>query len=513
MTKGPSNQLPDREADKPYEEGLPLPEAPQGGTLPPGGGRFVLPHFLTFSELVNLQSRTYRYTFDEAVLHNATNSRALRRDPVIMDALRERQLAVAQLPWHIEVDNDQDQLQQEAQQTVTKILQRTPRFQQLLLHLEEAVYYGRYAVQPAFEWDFSYGRRALAVRDHRPVNGDKLVFKYSGEVGIRVHVTYDGSTQISDLGRVHILTPQEREHLIVHRWEPDDADFTEGQMSGSVHGVGIRGRLYWLWYLKQQVLAFLMDYLERVGAGGFTIYYYEHGNKQSLDDVKDAAENQFRNNAILFPRYRSGEKGGPGIERVEPSVAGAQLLQFLVSEYFDNIIRRYILGQNLTTESGSTGLGSGVADLHGETFSRRVKYDATAVQDTVTTDLVQVIAKYTYPELPRRALRFAFDIDKPNVKELLESANILYNMGASLDEAELRDVAGLAKPEAGHSILAKMGTLSPAAAGGVPAGVPMLGAPGPAAGAPPGQAGVPPTDPAGAAAGLPPSPVGVPGVM
>lgn len=470
--------FPSPEEQAPYEEGYPLPVAPKAGELPPGAGAQVLPHFVTFSQIVNYASRVYRYTHDEALRDNWNNALAIRRDPVIMDALRSRQLPTAQLPWHLECEDDQDEWQALAVEALTDIVNRIPRFQMLKMHLLEALWFGRYGVQCAYSWQFKKGQKFLSLRDFRPINGDKLVFRFSGQSGILVHQMYKGTWEVTDRGRAHFFSAEERDQLIIHRHEPEDADFFEPELGGSLQGVGIRGRLYWLWYLRSQVTAFLMDYLERVGAGGFTIYYYEAGSQSSANEVTNAVQTQYRNNAVLFPRYRDGTTGGPGIERIEPSMAGAALMQSLVTEYFDAVMRRYILGQNLTTEAGATGLGSGLADLHGETFARYVKYDAVNLGDTLSTDLIAVLQKNSpYCDVP--PLRFVFDVDKPNANETLQAAQVFFDMGGSIDEDQLRSVIGLEKPQPGHAMLAKMGAMSPASAGSVPAGVPMLGQPGP----------------------------------
>ena len=459
--------------------GLPLPEPTPGQKegMPLAGGQWAIPHHLSFAQVTNWASRTYRWTFDEALKHSHTNSLAVRRDPVVMDALRSRQLPTAQLPWHLECEDDQDTRQAEAQQELTKTIEQIPYFQRYKLQLLEALWWGRYAVQNIYAWDFSTGTRRLVVRSHRPINGDKLIFRYSGEVGGLVHATFPGQWDVTDRGRAHFFSPEERETLVIHTHEPEDADFFEPELAGAIQGVGIRSRIYWFWWLRSQVTAFLMDYLERVGAGGFTIYYYEAGNSSSLNEVKAAAEEQHRNNVVLFPRYRDGSTGGPGIQRLEPSNSGAQLLQGLITNYFDNVIRRYILGQNLTSETAGTGLGSGVADLHADTFARLVKYDAINLGETLTQDLVRVLQKYTYPDIP--PLKFVFDVDKPNAKDVLEAAQAFYMMGGAVDEDELRSIIGLARPQPGHAILAKFGNLSPSAAGALPAGIPMMGPPGP----------------------------------
>ena len=48
----------------------------------PGDGAQPIPHYISFSQVVNWASRSYRYTFDEALRHSAKNTLALRRDPV-----------------------------------------------------------------------------------------------------------------------------------------------------------------------------------------------------------------------------------------------------------------------------------------------------------------------------------------------------------------------------------------------------------------------------------------------
>lgn len=471
--------IPDKDELAPYEKGLPLPEQPVNADgFPPGLGMWAIPHFGTFSAVQNAVQRAYRYTYDEALRHSKVNALAMRRDIVVFDALRAIQEPVAQLPWHIEVDDDSDSVQSEGVEKLTKIIESTPNLQRLLMTLMEAVWYGRHGAQVIYEWDWSGGEKTLRVRDHKPINGDKLVFRWSGEAAILVGTTWEGDYILTDRGRAHLLTPQEREQVIIHEHEPEDADWEEGELAGAIHGVGIRSRIYWFWWLKNQVLSWMLDFLERVGAGGLTIYYYEAGNKASLAEVKKAAEEQWRNNSILFPRFREGGQNGPGIERVEASQAGAQLLLELTTKYFDRVIRRYILGQEMSSEAvPGQGLSTGPADFQAETLGRRIKYHAVNLQETLTRDFLRVLSRYNTPKL--RNPRFVFDVDKPNVKEILESAKVLYEMGAQLDEDHLRGIVGTPKPEPGASVLAQAPPMSPVAVNQPPMGVPQMGAPGP----------------------------------
>jgi len=477
-----SDHLPDSVLLGPQEAGFPAHEGPMISSLPAGMGKGAFPHFLSFSELVNFQSRSYRWNHDEALRHSTANALAMRRDPIVMSALRARQIPVSQLSWHIDCQNPEDMRQSAAAKLVTDLIKRTPRLQQMMMCLLEAVFYGRYAIQISYGWDFSDGKRRMVVKDFKPINGDKMAFRWSGNAGILVHALFEGDWEITERGRTHFFTDYERDQIVIHKHEPEDADFFEASLAGGVHGVGIRSRIYWFWYLRSQTMSFLMDYLERMGAGGLTIAYYEHGNPQSLEDVKSCMENQFKNHTILFPRYRDTTTGGPGIERIEPSNNGAQLLESLVTNYFDAQIRRLILGQDLTSQAGPGG-SDGVATLHGETFNRIIKYDAVALQDTLTQDFVRILQKYNVPhDIP--PLRFMFDVDKVNAGEMLEAANQFYQMGGSIDEDELRTTIGLSRPKQGGAVLTQNMPMNPATLGTVPQGTPMEGMPAPDLGAP-----------------------------
>lgn len=473
-----SDHLPDSVLAAPQEAGFPTPEGPMLPSMPAGMGKGAFPHFLSFSELVNYSSRTYRWAHDEALRHSTTNALAMRRDPIVMSALRARQIPVSQLSWHIDCQNPEDMRQAAAAKLIENIIERTPRLQQMMMCLLEAVFYGRYAVQISYGWDFSDGKRRMIAKDFKPINGDKLSFRWSGQAGIYVHALFNGDWEITERGRAHFFTDYERDQIVIHQHEPEDADFFEASLAGGLHGVGVRSRIYWFWYLRSQTMSFLMDYLERMGAGGLTIAYYEHGNPQSLEDVKSCMENQFKNHTILFPRYRDTTTGGPGIERIEPSNNGAQLLESLVTGYFDAQIRRFILGQDLTSEAGPGG-SDGVATLHGETFNRIIKYDAVNLQDTLTKDFVSVLQKYNVPhDIP--PLRFTFDVDKTNAGEMLEAANQFYQMGGSVDEDELRTAIGLSRPKPGNAVLTQNMPMNPATLGAVPEGTPIEGDPSPA---------------------------------
>ena len=459
------------------EMGFAPPPLPPPGDLPPGDGGTSVPHFLTFQALIQTAARTYRWTTDEALKDSWQNALAMRRDVVLWAALRSRQMPTAQLTFHIEPRDETDPAEIESAKLVTELLSAIPRFQLMKMQLLEAIWYGKYAVELAWEWKDWKGQQCLMVRDFLPINGDKLRFQFDGTPAVLVYAAYPGERQSTDWGLAHILTPDERQQYIIHKHEPDDADWTEPQMAGSIMGVGLRGRLYWFWWLKQQVFALLMNYLERF-ANGLTIFYYNAHDANAKAEAEAAARDQFSSTALLYPRWNSENPDTNKVERLEVGTASPALLQGLVTEYFDNVMVKAILGQTLSSSAEATGMGSGVADLHGETLDEIIKYDAVNLGETLQTDLVDVLYRYNCPGV--RPGKFSFEVDTPNADEVLQNATQLFGMGMTLDEDQLYEVSQLSKPKPGAGIVSQMGAISPAAVGGMPQGVPVAGQPGPA---------------------------------
>jgi phage gp29-like protein len=471
------------------EMGYPGPQPPTPGDLPPGGGRLAVPTFLSFAGLVQTAARTFRWTYDEALRDNRNNALAMRRDAVLMGALRARQRPTSQLSWHLTPRDETDPAESEAAQLMTELIEDIPKFQKMKMQLLEALWYGRYAVELTWEWQERYGRQVLQVRDFIPINGDKIRFKWDGTPGFLVYANYPGTREATDWGMAHFVTPDERQQYIIHEHEPDDADWTEGEMAGSVHGVGIRGRLYWFWWLKQQVFALLMNYLERF-SNGLTIIYYAAHDPEAKKSAEAMARAEYVNNTLLIPRWNTENPDMNKVERLEVSTASPALLQQLITDYFDEVPVRYILGQTLSGDhTGSGGLGgTGAAGLAGETLDEIIKYDAIDLQDTLQTDLVNVMYRYNAPGV--RPGKFEFEIDSPNSAELMEYGNMLLDWGMSLDEEQAYKVSQWARPKPGGGIVSKIGAMNPAAVTSAPQGVPVAGSVG-QNGAMPGANGMP----------------------
>jgi hypothetical protein len=452
----------------------PVAAAPAAGTLPPNAGTLPVPHHVEFVGLVNQFARAYRWTFDEALKHSRQNAVAMRNDVVLMEALRERQTMTAQLGWHLEARDETDPAQMGAVRKLEKVIRLTPDWQGFLMQLLEAVWFGRYGVQCVYRWD-QYEPDLLRMGAWSPVNGDSLVARWGPDWGIRVNAQFEGRSEYGGdgLGSVHWLTPAEREVIVVHQHEREAADYFDINGAGAVKGVGLRGRLYWFWWLKSQFLAQWADYIERF-ANGVWIGYYDQSNPQAKTSLEDAVAGYKANRLLTFPRTMDG-RTAYGLEIREVGAASSSILRDSIN-YFDSAMRRLILGLAMA-DGMEVGVGGDGADLITSKVSRTVKYDANNLAETLTREWIPLLAKYNCPGVPPP--RFHFDTDHPNAANLIQYATQIAQLGGGVDLAQLQNAAGLARPSPGDPTLSKLQPMTAVGVGAVPEGVPSMGTPGP----------------------------------
>lgn len=435
---------------------------------PPNFGRPPLPQVITFQGIISTLSKSYRSP-DEAIKHSLDNARYMRNDCLVMECLEARQRGTALLNWHLEPEDPKSERQKRLCERLTRLVARTPQFTEYRRNLLEALWFGRYAIQHQFGYEFKNGRRQLVVKGWVPVHGDKLVFRYNDgtgeyppdQVGIRVGPAWkagdvlagDRKLEITDRGMAYFLEPWERSLLAIHKHIIEDAPYESPLDAGSIHGVGIRSRIYWTWFQKQEALAMLLDFLER-SAQGLWVYYYPTGNPQAKAEMEQVAKQQAESNVILVPRMT----GDPtldayGIERVEVSPTGAEALKQIVHDFFGHQIKRYILGQILSSESDATGLGSGVADLHMESFNSIIRYDARKLEETITRELVEPLKRYNEPDAADVYVAFKIDTESTEAEKKLAAVQAAWNMGAKIKAGDVMDMLGLSMPQPDDEVL------------------------------------------------------------
>jgi len=273
---------------------------------PPGFGQTAVPHIFTVSGRYGMVASMYTNHHDEALYHDPAAARIMRNEVAIMECLEARMRSIALLPWHIQPifpekkkskdinkqlleDDMKKRLKpvesrwssEELASKLTEILHHTPFFTKLRYSLSDALWYGRYGAE------IKYGSRRIGndyrtiIRNWSPRHGDKFVFRYDDgsrkfdpdQIGIRVGAGYAGNRMYRDFtgqekpkieptthGLVYWFDDLERKALCIHKHIIEDGDFDEPLKAGSIHGIGIRSRIFWTWWAYQQCMKLLLEY-------------------------------------------------------------------------------------------------------------------------------------------------------------------------------------------------------------------------------------------------------------
>jgi hypothetical protein len=318
--------------------------------------------------------------------------------------------------------------------------------------MHEAVWYGNSAANVV------YGRHAtngVCVKEWYPFHPDTLAYDQQGNLAMRVGADYGAhgpnEQNIGFDSRVHIFTEEERKSVILHRVFVAAPDFNDPNSTESIYrGVGARDVCWFMWLAKQEILQDAITYAERY-AMGIRVGYYPLGQDAGRAMMENVLANLTNDNSVLLPQ--SGTEKVYDIDIKEPNAGRATVFLDLVN-WFSSKIKEAILGQSLSSEAGSTGLGSGVASLHADTLSRIIRYHADALADSLTNDFVRVVARMLgATEEESTALRFQFAPERPDPKDRLEAIEKFVAMGGRVSEREVRDLLGLAQPQEDEPIL------------------------------------------------------------
>ena len=318
--------------------------------------------------------------------------------------------------------------------------------------LHEAVWYGVSATNIVYERDAILGVR---VKEWFPFAADTLAFDQRGNLAMRVGSAYINEPSVTDLGfdsLVHLFNDDERRSVVLHRVFTTAPNFIDPNTADSVYrGVGARDVCWYIWLLKQEILQNAAAYAERY-ALGIRVGYYPSGNDAAKAEMLTVLQNLVNDNSVVLPRIGPNESMYD-IDIKDANSGKADIFMRLV-DWCSGKLKEAILGQSLSSEAGSTGLGSGVADLHADTLSRVIRYHADTLAESLTSDLVRVIASMLgATEDEARGLQFQFAPERPNVKERIEAVEKFVALGGRVSEREVRDLLGLAQPADGEAVL------------------------------------------------------------
>ena len=451
---------------------------------PPRGGKQVVSHPDTFVNRYSSISSVY-LDADEAIINSRDNARYMRNDLGIRECLDSRQRSVSLLNWHLQPEDEKSPDQLEFCAKMEKIVRKISHFTEYRWCCQNAIWYGKYGIQHKWGVQIVDNKSIyMPTPKHQddwgwqPLHGDKLVFRqkpigwgnmppggYEGQLGIRVGGNFglgdvingrwrvestESQVQPTNYGLAYFLTPAERRLMLVHKHHIEDAAYEDGLRAGSIYGIGIRSVIYWEWVQKQETLAFLMEYLERM-AGGIQIWKYPSGNQQAEEAAMEAAKNYNSGQQhILMVPIPPGDIGQYGVEINEPGFGGIEVIKSFIEDFFCHRIKRYILGQTLSSEAAATGLGSGVAELHLDTLLQILKSDAINLEETLTSDLIATIIKVNVERKvfadPGFLPRFTIETEEPDIDKKLEALATMMDRGLRVAEKPVYEMIGMEPP-------------------------------------------------------------------
>lgn len=340
------------------------------GTPLIGPDGFLIPQARSFATIVNSGTRVYSYRFDEAMRDNWINARAMRRDAFIRGLMEERILPTINREFTVEVDDERDPEQQFVRDGMLRILRSIPNFDALKRALLDAVWFGRAGVQ------WTWGRNEevdnlWSVARWDPVHGDSVQFTFDGVPAILMDAATTswyanhgatrgpgGDIRPTDRGGSALVLqrPNWRERFAIHQHILEKADFFEGELAGSVQGLGIRGLVYWQYVLRTDALTWMLAYMQAVGQMDLLVFNYPAGNAAAQRQQEMNAQQVIGKAAIACPRNPA--QNWPAVEQIPMNEAGLRALQALVADYFDRHIERLIVGQSMSSgQDKGTGLG------------------------------------------------------------------------------------------------------------------------------------------------------------
>jgi len=463
--------------------GMGVPGGPESG--------YAVPHVIQFSSVLKsgwnvYQQRRYdqAYREDQKAAVEMANS-----DCFVMGILNERRRDVANKEWRIEVDDEHDPVEKCLKDGMTKIITNFPNFHNFLYSQALAIWYGRMAQQVIWKWQemnlpdpaqtmptvsipgmppsspakTAKSKKMVAtVAQHQPVNGDSIIHHFDGTPGVLLYMPSDvgdSETVWTDKGRAVLLRGNWRDRFLIHTHEAWAGDFFDADSAEAIHGLGVRHFIYWMNWMRQEWITNVADWCERTGLG-VKLWYYQGGNKVSEEAVRRAARTQSDRTNILIPRYGDGNRAVEGVEYVDTASTGAELLLKLW-KHLEDIIERFIIGQNVSAGRESSGIGgTGEAAFAESTKAQITRLDAKNLGEFMTQEVISRIKTWTWPQYKNVNMRMRFNVDRPDPTSWFQAAGQFIGLGGKIVEDEARSVLGAKEPQEGDKVLESQQPLS-----------------------------------------------------
>lgn len=442
------------------------------------GDDMPIPHIISYASIISGAYHTYYHgSQDEAMRHARADALVMQRDAFLMGLMEERMRHVSTLNWHLEIpdeDNpDQVLVRDHIKTTLSNMTGKDRSLRRIIKWGLWKMWYGRMGAQIRWKWENQAGLKTLTVGKAMPVNGDKIIYRWSHTPAIEVNAVEDlpGAEYIpatNEGARALLLKGSWRNKFAIFTHDQEDSDFFDIDRADAIHGVGIRSKGFWLNWIRLEWESRVASFFDSLGTGGFLVFFFEMGNSTSEENVTEAATKYSGFTKLIIPR--SIGDGGAGVEFLPINMTGVDALGTL-RDVIRKDIERYIVGQE---GSGEATEGGGIGNNASTEFRMATKWkiakdDSELLAEELTGDpenpsLVYMIQAYTFPESvawkPNGfSVRFKFDLQEEQSAGKIEAATAITSMGVTLRADEVRSAGGFGKPGEGDETVGGKETL------------------------------------------------------
>lgn len=232
-------------------------------------------------------------------------------------------------------------------------------------------------------------------------------------------------------------------------------------------GLQIRNGLYRMVAVADLCKSYAQkDWMAFIEVFGMPLRLGKYGPNASPEDVrilKRAVATIGSDAAAVMPESMKIEF----IEAVKAS--GGDTVYQVVCDWLDRQISKAVLGQTMTTDAQSAGLGSNQASVHNDVREDILRSDVRQLQTTLNRDWVKVVIDANFgpqERYPKLALQIA---EPEDLKLLSESLPAMVDIGMEVPEKWAREKFGVPERENDEKLLGRVVVSVPPAEPDIPA--------------------------------------------
>lgn len=321
------------------------------------------------------------------------------KDAHIFAEMSKRRRALLTLPWTIQPPRNPTPEEERRAHEVDELVRDIPDLEDVIMNMADAI--GHAFSNLELEWNDDPRHRIPATIHHRPPTWFKLNQHDQNELRLRDN-SVDGA-ELWPFGWIrhrHLAKP------------------------GYIARGGLHRVLCWPFIFKNYSVRDLAELLEIYGLPVRVGKFPPNASDTEKSTLLKAVTGIGHNAAGIMPEGMALDFHDAATGRADPFM--------VMMTWCERSQSKAILGQTLSADAASTGLGSGVADLQGEVRRDLLVSDARQIGGTLSRDLVYPIAALNglAPDGPQRSPRFCFECDESeDLDARAERDRKIYEMG------------------------------------------------------------------------------------